>query len=185
MEPRPRRVPRGEAGGQVTATVSRNGGGRTATARTARARTVPPNGREGPRKKKVDQSAFGDDVTSPFVPIGVTPHYPPPRRNIDPDRSKSWLKRALPIVLAHKRIFIASLIISFIGLFFQVEIPTVVGEAIDKGLKPNGTPLSPLRRDPRRSRPVPRCDDLLLAPVPPQHRLRASSTTSGTSSTST
>ena len=92
-------------------------------------------------KKKVDQSAFGDDVTSPYVPIGVVPKYPPPRRNIDPDTSKSWLKRALPIVAAHKKIFIASLVISFIGLFFQVEIPTVVGEAIDKGLKPGGTPL--------------------------------------------
>jgi ATP-binding cassette, subfamily B, bacterial len=89
-----------------------------------------------------DQSAFGDDYTSPFVPIGVTPRYPPPKRNIDPDRRKSWLKRAIPIVLAHKTIFIASLVISFIGLFFQVLIPNVIGEAIDKGLKPNGTPLS-------------------------------------------
>jgi ATP-binding cassette subfamily B protein len=88
-----------------------------------------------------DRSAFGTDYTSPFVPIGVTPRYPPPRRNIDPDRSKSWLKRALPIVLAHKKIFIASLVISFIGLIFQVLIPSVVGDAIDKGLKTNGTPL--------------------------------------------
>ncbi|HXY93348.1 MAG TPA: ABC transporter ATP-binding protein, partial [Acidimicrobiia bacterium] len=102
------------------------------------------NGSNGHRRRepKVDQSAFGADVTSPFVPIGVTPRYPPPRRNIDPDRSKSWLKRALPIVLAHKKIFIASLVISFIGLIFQVAIPGVVGEAIDKGLKKGGTPLS-------------------------------------------
>ena len=91
-------------------------------------------------KKKVDQSAFGDDVTSPYVPIGVVPEYPPPRRNIDPDTSKSWLKRAMPIVAAHKKIFIASLLISFVGLFFQVEIPTVVGEAIDN-LKSGGTPM--------------------------------------------
>jgi ATP-binding cassette, subfamily B, bacterial len=96
----------------------------------------------GQKSTKRATGAFGDDFTSPFVPIGVTPRYPPPRRNIDPDRSKSWLKRAMPIVLAHKKIFIASLTISFIGLFFQVEIPTVVGQAIDKGLKPGGTPLS-------------------------------------------
>src|SRR5215470_6695525 len=87
------------------------------------------------------EGAFGDDYTSPFVPIGVTPLYPPPGRNIDPDRSKSWLKRALPIVLAHKKIFIASLVISFIGLIFQVLIPSVVGNAIDQGLRRNGTPL--------------------------------------------
>ena len=89
----------------------------------------------------LQQSAFGDDVTSPFVPIGVTPRYPPPRRNIDPDRSKSWLKRAMPIVLAHKGIFIASLTISFVGLIFQVQIPHEVGQAIDHGLKKGGTPL--------------------------------------------
>jgi len=88
------------------------------------------------------QSAFGDDYTSPYVPIGVTPLYPPPRRNIDPDRSKSWLKRALPIVLAHKGIFISSLVISFIGLIFQVLIPKEVASALDEGLKPGGAPLS-------------------------------------------
>jgi ATP-binding cassette subfamily B protein len=111
----------------VTATVTPNGatanGGQTANQETA-------------------QGAFGDDVTSPFVPIGVTPHYPPPKNNIGPDRSKSWLKRAMPIVLAHKRIFIASLVISFIGLIFQVQIPNEVAQAIDDGLKKGGTPLS-------------------------------------------
>ncbi|MET0895868.1 MAG: hypothetical protein ABWY80_08460, partial [Acidimicrobiia bacterium] len=76
-------------------------------------------------------SAFGDDVTSPYVPIGVTPKYPPPRRNIDPDQSKTWLVRVRPIALAHKWVFGASLVISFIGLVFQVQIPKVVGEAID------------------------------------------------------
>jgi ATP-binding cassette subfamily B protein len=89
---------------------------------------------------KVAKSAFGDDVTSPFVPIGVTPEYPPPRNNINPDRSKSWLKRAMPIVLAHKGIFISSLVISFIGLVFQVLIPAVLADAID-ALKPGGDSL--------------------------------------------
>jgi ATP-binding cassette subfamily B protein len=102
--------------------------------------TLPPRD-ASPNGHKRQQSAFGDDYTSPFVPIGVTPLYPPPRRNIDPDRSKSWLKRALPIVFAHKKIFIASLVIAFIGLIFQVLIPSVVGDAIDKGLKTNGTPI--------------------------------------------
>jgi ATP-binding cassette subfamily B protein len=88
-----------------------------------------------------NRSAFGEDYTSPFVPIGVTPQYPPPRRNIDPDRSKGWLKRALPIVLAHKGIFISSLVISFIGLIFQVLIPKEVALALDDGLKPGGAPL--------------------------------------------
>ena len=88
-----------------------------------------PNGKGEGTGEKVAKSAFGDDVTSPFVPIGVTPEYPPPRNNISRDKSKSWLKRALPIVLAHKGIFIASLSISFVGLIFQVLIPAVVATA--------------------------------------------------------
>ena len=92
--------------------------------------------------QKHDKGAFGDDFTSPFVPIGVTARYPPPKNNIGGDKSQSWLKRAMPIVLAHKGIFISSLVISFIGLIFQVQIPNEVGQAIDDGLKKGGTPLS-------------------------------------------
>ncbi|MEX1006465.1 MAG: ABC transporter ATP-binding protein [Acidimicrobiia bacterium] len=107
---------------------------------TAVSTNVSTNGQKT-TSSEFGKSAFGDDVTSPFVPIGVTPRYPPPRRNIDPDRSKSWLKRAMPIVLAHKGIFIASLVISFIGLIFQVQIPKELAQAIDDGLKKGGTPL--------------------------------------------
>src|SRR5215510_14990913 len=89
-----------------------------------------------------DRSAFGDDVSSPFVPVGVVPKYPPPRRNIDPDTSKSWLRRVLPIALAHKWIFGSALVISFIGLVFQVQIPRVLGEGIDDALQAKTTPLS-------------------------------------------
>ncbi len=60
--------------------------------------------------------AFGADVSSPFVPIGVTPRYPPPHANIRADRGASWLRRMLPVVLAHKSIFALSLAASFLGL---------------------------------------------------------------------
>ena len=47
--------------------------------------------------------AFGADVTSPFVPVGVTPNYPPPRAHIAPEKEgRSWIHRMMPIVLAHK-----------------------------------------------------------------------------------
>jgi ATP-binding cassette subfamily B protein len=91
---------------------------------------------------KAHRSAFGEDVTSPFVPVGVTPRYPPPRRNIDPDQSKSWLRRVVPVALAHKWIFGAALVISFFGLLVQVQIPKLVGEAFDDALKTTKTPLS-------------------------------------------
>ena len=88
-----------------------------------------------------NRSAFGEDFSSPFVPVGVTPAYPPPRYNIDPDQRKSWLRRVLPIAYAHKGIFIASLVISFVGLIFQVQIPRILGEGIDDALRVEKTPL--------------------------------------------
>ena len=45
-------------------------------------------------------------------------------------------------MLAHKGIFISSLVISFIGLIFQVLIPKEVALALDEGLKPGGAPLT-------------------------------------------
>jgi hypothetical protein len=37
-----------------------------------------------------------------YVPMGTTSRYAKPKATIDPDRSKSWIKRATPIVMAHK-----------------------------------------------------------------------------------
>ena len=87
------------------------------------------------RSRRDDMGAFGTDFTSPFVPVGVTPRYPPPRAHIDPDRSASWLRRVMPIVKAHRGIFLLSLVASFVGLAVQVQIPKEVGLAIDQGLR--------------------------------------------------
>jgi len=101
----------------------------------------------------IEMGAFGADVTSPFVPIGVTAAYPPPRAHIAPKRdgdalgeegggkSTSWIRRMLPIVLAHKWMFGFSLLASFIGLAVQVQIPNEVGQAIDS-LNPDSSGAS-------------------------------------------
>ena len=73
------------------------------------------------------------------MPVGVTPRYPPPRAHIKPDRGGSWLKRMMPIVLAHKGMFAFSLIASFLGLVVQVQIPNEVGQAIDRAWASKGT----------------------------------------------
>jgi ATP-binding cassette subfamily B protein len=86
--------------------------------------------------------AFGVDASSPFVPIGVTPRYPPPRANIKPNSGGSWLGRILPVALSHKWIFSLSLIASFLGLVVQVLIPNEVRQAIDDGLG-KGEDLTP------------------------------------------
>jgi ATP-binding cassette subfamily B protein len=84
------------------------------------------------------KGAFGADSSSPFVPVGVTPRYPAPRANIKPDDGGSWLRRATPVLLAHKPVFFASLAASFVGLGAQVLIPVVLAQAIDDGLKKHG-----------------------------------------------
>ncbi len=69
-----------------------------------------------------------------YVPMGLTSDYKAPRATVDPDKTKSWLKRAWPIVKAHKGVFATSLIMSFVGLVIQVQIPKLLQDAIDNSL---------------------------------------------------
>jgi len=78
---------------------------------------------------------------SPFVPVAVTARYQAPKATVDPDRSKSWLKRALPIMKAHKGIFITALVLSFVGLVLQVQIPALLTKAITNSLEKHTVPL--------------------------------------------
>jgi ATP-binding cassette subfamily B protein len=68
------------------------------------------------------------DKTSPWIPLSVEARYAPPRATIDPDRSKTWLRRAFPVVKAHKATFITALVMSFVGLVLQVQIPQLLGQ---------------------------------------------------------
>jgi ATP-binding cassette subfamily B protein len=72
-----------------------------------------------------------DPGPSPFEPIGVTPNAAPPLGRISPDKSKGWLRRAMPILLARKGLFGMSLFFAFISLAAQVTIPRVLGAGID------------------------------------------------------
>ena len=129
-------------------------------ARRARRRTrqLEPRPRPQPRGARearlvtIEMGAFGADVTSPFVPVGVTPRYPPPRAHIKPDRGGSWLRRIMPIVLAHKWMFGFSLLASFLGLAVQVQIPNEVGQAIDALGKTDGPVARALRGHHRGAR---------------------------------
>ena len=69
-----------------------------------------------------------------YVPMGLTSDYKAPRATVDPDKTKTWLKRAWPIVKAHKGAFATMLITSFIGLVIQVQIPKLLQNAIDNSL---------------------------------------------------
>jgi ATP-binding cassette subfamily B protein len=76
-----------------------------------------------------------------FAPVTVQSRYSPPRATIDPDRSRSWLYRARPVVLAHKRTLLTALILSFTGLVLQVQIPLLLNDAVTNSLQHATVPL--------------------------------------------
>src|SRR5215469_12013769 len=76
------------------------------------------------------------------VPDGIESHYRPPKAWIDPDASKSWIFRALPIVLSHKVTLFTALSTSFAALLLQVQIPKVLNDAITNSLQHHTVPLS-------------------------------------------
>ena len=83
--------------------------------------------------------AIADDV---FLGPGVAfTNDLTPRAHIKPDRGGSWLRRIMPVVLAHKWMFGFSLVASFLGLAVQVQIPNEVGQAIDALGKTTGPSL--------------------------------------------
>jgi ATP-binding cassette subfamily B protein len=77
-----------------------------------------------------------------FVPSGIKSRYRAPRAWIDPDQSKSWLGRAWPIVLSHKRTLLTALILSFLALLLQVQIPNLLNNAVTNSLQRHTVPLS-------------------------------------------
>jgi ATP-binding cassette subfamily B protein len=80
-------------------------------------------------------------VTDGFVPAGNSSRYNPPRAWIDRDPSKSWLRRALPIVLARKKTLFSALGLSFLSLMLQVQIPNLLNSAVNNSLQHHHEPL--------------------------------------------
>ncbi|HEY2657654.1 MAG TPA: ABC transporter ATP-binding protein, partial [Solirubrobacteraceae bacterium] len=79
---------------------------------------------------------------SPVVPLGIESLYKAPKAWIDPDRSKSWTARALPIMMSHKLTLAAALSTSFVALLLQVQIPNVLNDAVTNSLQRHTVPLS-------------------------------------------
>jgi ATP-binding cassette subfamily B protein len=77
-----------------------------------------------------------DSTTDPggFEPVATRLRYRPPKRTIDPDQSKGWIRRVLPIVRAHWVCFSMAMSMALVAVVAQVAIPRWVGYAIDEGL---------------------------------------------------
>jgi ATP-binding cassette, subfamily B, bacterial len=81
-------------------------------------------------------------VTATFEPVAEPSRFPPAKASIAGHRRSSWLRRTLPLVRAHKAMFLAAVIGSFVGLVIQVQVPRVIGEAIDRSLIAGDEPLN-------------------------------------------
>jgi ATP-binding cassette, subfamily B, bacterial len=86
--------------------------------------------------------AATDEQGTTFVPVTEKARYEAPRATIDPDRSKSWLRRALPVMRAHKVVFLISMVLTFVGLVLQVQIPNLLNHAITNSIQSHTVPLS-------------------------------------------
>ncbi len=86
-----------------------------------------------------DEAAGTQEMTrglplAAYVPMGATSRYAAPKATVHPDRSKGWIRRAAPIVMAHKLSWYSALIFSFVGLVIQVWIPKILQNGITNAL---------------------------------------------------
>jgi ATP-binding cassette subfamily B protein len=89
----------------------------------------------------VDTPPALDESLGGLVSKPARERYPAPRAAIDPDASKSWLRRAMPLILAHRLVFGTALVLSFLGLVVQVQIPALMKQAIDNSIIVHNRPL--------------------------------------------
>jgi len=80
---------------------------------------------------------------SPFEPIAVAPEYPAPRAAVDPDRSKGWIRRILPVLTARKAAFAVAMVTASVALGAQIATPRVLMAAIDRALETRSAALTP------------------------------------------
>src|ERR1039458_7013012 len=80
-------------------------------------------------RSETAERASEEFPSSPFVPMGVTPRYKRPPGRLDPDTSKTWLRRVQPILRGHKGGFTLAIGLSFVSLVFQVLAPNIISKA--------------------------------------------------------
>jgi len=71
----------------------------------------------------------GASIGSPYVPMGVDGRYRGPTGVLDPDTSKTWLRRFMPVLGTHRVGFSLAVGLSFVSLVFQVLAPNVINQA--------------------------------------------------------
>ena len=72
-----------------------------------------------------------------YVPMGAVSRYEKPKAAIKSDTTKSWISRAAPVVMSHKKQWFAALIFAFAGLMVQVWIPLLLQNGITDAIVHN------------------------------------------------
>ncbi len=91
--------------------------------------------------REPDPGAAGDG--SPWEPIAVDARYPPPRRSVDPDTRKGWIRRILPVLTAHRALLWTSIAAALVAMGAQVAVPAVTKQAIDAAVIEQDHALAP------------------------------------------
>ena len=66
-----------------------------------------------------------------FEPVNVEPRFENPRANVDPDQSKQWIKRLVPVLLVNKWPFSIGISFMVLTMLFGISVPALIGETID------------------------------------------------------
>jgi ATP-binding cassette subfamily B protein len=80
---------------------------------------------------------------SPFEPPPPDDAGPPPLASIDPDPTKGWFRRVLPMLKARRGRFTFAMTAAFVAMVSQVITPRVVASAIDSALVQRTDSLTP------------------------------------------
>jgi ATP-binding cassette subfamily B protein len=87
------------------------------------------------------RATAADALYEPPPPAG--PAAPAPAGRIDPDRSKGWVRRVLPMVLARQRRLFLGLGCALVAMVAQVIAPRVLMAAVDQALDERTSALAP------------------------------------------
>ncbi len=87
------------------------------------------------------QSSALEDTS--FAPPPPPATFSPPRAWIDPDQSKGWIRRLLPVLRPHRRVLIGAMVASIVMLALQLSIPQVLRGALDNSITVHNEPLGP------------------------------------------
>jgi ATP-binding cassette subfamily B protein len=71
-----------------------------------------------------------------FSPLPPAARFDPPQASIHPDRTLSWWRRMLPVLLSHKGIVGTGLLCALLTLLLQLGIPRLIRLTFDKALVP-------------------------------------------------